>query len=120
MNIYQKSKKKKNGIELKIAVIHEGKESRYTNDYKLKNKVKTIWIGINNKDVDVLAKNIKCTNKGTEFDVLFKDKNETHHFETRLLGKHNVYNILAAIACGKEFGIDINEGEIKFVIIPLR
>ena len=31
-------KKKKNGIELKIAVIHEGKEPRYRNDYKLKNK----------------------------------------------------------------------------------
>ena len=36
----QKSKKHKgNGIELKIAVIHEGKEPRYTNDYKLKNKI---------------------------------------------------------------------------------
>ena len=32
-------KKKRNGIELKIAVIHEGKEPRYTNDYKLKNKI---------------------------------------------------------------------------------
>ena len=32
-------KKKKNGIELKIAVIHEGKEPRYRNDYKLKNKI---------------------------------------------------------------------------------
>lgn len=35
----QKHFKKKNGIELKIAVIHEGKEPRYTNDYKLKNKI---------------------------------------------------------------------------------
>ena len=35
---YGKGKKRKNGIELKIAVIHEGKEKRYTNDYKLKNK----------------------------------------------------------------------------------
>ena len=25
--------------QLKIAVIHEGKEPRYTNDYKLKNKI---------------------------------------------------------------------------------
>ena len=33
-----RSKKKKNGIEIKIAVIHEGKEPRYTNDFKLKNK----------------------------------------------------------------------------------
>lgn len=34
-----KKSKKRNGIELKIAVIHEGKEPRYTNDYKLKNKI---------------------------------------------------------------------------------
>ena len=34
-----RSKKKKNGIELKIAVIHEGKEARYENDFKLKNKI---------------------------------------------------------------------------------
>ena len=69
--------------------------------YNLKNKVKTIWIGINNTKVDVLAKNIKCTSKGTEFDVVFKNDKKEYHFETRLLGKHNVYNILAAIACGK-------------------
>lgn len=35
----KKGKKRKTGIELKIAVIHEGKEPRYTNDYKLKNKI---------------------------------------------------------------------------------
>ena len=33
-----KIKKKKNGIEVKIAVIHEGKKPRYANDFKLKNK----------------------------------------------------------------------------------
>ena len=35
----EKRQKNRNGIELKIGVIHEGKESRYTNDYKLKNKI---------------------------------------------------------------------------------
>ena len=35
----RKGKRRKNGIEVKIAVIHEGKEARYTNDYKLKNKI---------------------------------------------------------------------------------
>ena len=74
--------------------------------YKLKNKVRTIWIGIDNEDVDVRAVNIKCTNKGTNFDVIFKGDKNKYHFETKLLGNHNVYNILAAIACGKEFGID--------------
>ena len=88
--------------------VLNGDEPKQVN-YKLKNKVKSIWIGINNKDVDVFAKNIKCTHKGTEFDVLFKDTNEEHHFETKLLGTHNVYNILSAIACGKEFGIHIED-----------
>ena len=75
-------------------------------NYKLKNKVKTIWIGITNKEADVVAENIKCSSKGTVFDVKFKGEPKTYHFETKLLGDHNVYNILSAIACGKEFGID--------------
>ena len=33
-----KNKKKKNGMEIKIGVIHEGKKPRYRNDFKLKNK----------------------------------------------------------------------------------
>ena len=77
--------------------------------YKLKNKVKIIWVGIDNKDVDVHASNIKCSNKGTTFDVEFKGDSKKYHFETKLLGKHNVYNILEAIACGKEFGIDVED-----------
>ena len=78
-------------------------------NYKLKNKVRVIWIGINNEEADVRALNIKCSNKGTEFDVIFKGKEDTYHFQTKLLGNHNVYNILAGIACGVEFGIEIEE-----------
>src|SRR5699024_10466739 len=32
-------------------------------NYKLKNNVRVIWIGIDNKDVDVRATNIACSNK---------------------------------------------------------
>ena len=77
--------------------------------YKLKNKIKTIWIGINNKTADVIAENIKCSNKGTEFDLKLKNSKDLYHFETKLLGDHNVYNILAGIACGLEFNIDIKD-----------
>ena len=77
--------------------------------YQRKNKVRVIWIGIENKDVDVRAENIKCSAKGTSFDVIFKGDKKKYHFQTKLLGKHNVYNILSAIACGKEFGIEIEE-----------
>ncbi len=77
--------------------------------YHLKNRVKIIWIGIEREDVDVRAINIKCSSKGTNFDVVFKDEEKRYHFETKLLGNHNVYNILSAIACGKEFGIDAED-----------
>lgn len=78
-------------------------------NYKLKNKVKTIWIGIDNKDADVRATNIKCSSKGTSFDVVLKNSDKKYSFETKLLGDHNVYNILAGIACGLEFGIEVEE-----------
>lgn len=75
--------------------------------YKLKNNVKIIWIGIENSDVDVRAENIKCSSKGTSFDIVLKNDKKKYSFETKLLGNHNVYNILAGIACGIEFGIDM-------------
>ena len=88
--------------------ILNGDDPKQVN-YKLKNKVKTIWIGIDNKDVDVRACDIKCSSKGTVFDVIFKGNKEKYRFETKLLGKHNVYNILAGIACGVQFDISISE-----------
>ena len=75
--------------------------------YKLKNKCKILWIGIDDKDVDVRATDIKCSNTGMSFNVTFKNDKKKYLFETKLLGKHNVYNILASIALGREFGIDI-------------
>ena len=73
---------------------------------KLKNKVKIVWIGIDN-DADVRASNIKLTSDGTSFDVTFKGDKKKYQFETRLLGKANVYNILAGIALGYNLGISI-------------
>ena len=70
---------------------------------------RVVWIGIKNEDADVRATNIKCSNKGTSFDVIFKGDPKKYSFETRLLGNHNVYNILSGIACGREFGIEIDD-----------
>lgn len=88
--------------------ILNGDDKKQTS-YELKNDVKTIWIGIDNKDVDVRAVDIKCNNKGTSFKVIFKGDKTKYEFQTKLLGKHNVYNILAGIALGREFGIDIKD-----------
>ncbi len=76
--------------------------------YQLKNNCKIVWIGID-QDANVRASDIELSNKGTKFKITFKDKNETYEFFTPLLGKHNIYNILAAIALGYELGVKIDK-----------
>ena len=88
--------------------ILNGDDPKQVN-YELKNNVKVVWTGIENKNVDIRATNIKCSGKGTSFDVYFYKEKKPHKFETKLLGDHNVYNILSAIACGYELGISIEE-----------
>ena len=78
-------------------------------NYKLKNTCKIIWIGIDNKEVDVWASNIKTEGIRTTFDVCFKDDKKKYTFETKLLGRHNIYNILSSIALGYEMGISIKD-----------
>ena len=75
--------------------------------YKIKNNCKIIWIAIDNKDADYVATNIKLSGEGTTFDVKINDK--IYNFKTVLLGKHNIYNILASIALGVELGVDPNK-----------
>ncbi len=79
--------------------------------YKLKNHCKILWTGIQNKDVDVHASNITCSNKGTTFDVTFRNEKKKYTFTTKLLGYHNVSNILAALALGRELGVSIQDLE---------
>lgn len=74
-------------------------------NYELKNGCSIQWIGIENEDVDLHASNIKLSSKGMTFDVYFKSTDKTLSFSTRLLGRENVYNILAALALAREFGL---------------
>ena len=56
--------------------------------YQLKNKVRVIWIGIDNADVDVRAYHVKCSNKGMEFDVTFPNDKKKYHFEAFVTPEH--------------------------------
>ena len=84
-------------------------DDEYQLSYKIKNKCNVKWIGIDNKNVDLYATNIKLSKNGTSFDCVFKGDKNKYTFNTKLLGKHNVYNILAGILLGKEFGMSIDE-----------
>ena len=76
--------------------------------HKIKNKVKVMTVGVDNKDVDVRACNIKLSGKGMSFDVVFKGDKKKYPFESCLLGKNNVYNLLTGILLGKYLGISID------------
>lgn len=90
-----------------IAILNlDDKKQR---EYELKNDIKVIWIGINEKKADVVATNIKSTNKGSKFDIKFKSDKKLYPFETKLLGNNNIYNILASVALGHELGMKIEE-----------
>ena len=80
-------------------------------NYKFKKEkhAKVLWVGLDNDDLDVSGSNIKASYKGTSFDVKFKGDKKTYKFETKLLGKHNVYNILQSLALGREFGIEVKD-----------
>lgn len=77
--------------------------------YKIKNKCKIIWIGIDNKEADIYATNIKLSSNGSTFDIKFKGSDKKYKFETILLGKHNIYNVLSSIALALELGIRIED-----------
>lgn len=89
-----------------VAVLNKDDEKQTS--YEIKNDCKVVWIGIHN-DADVMATNIKLSSSGTTFDVKFKGDNKKYKFETVLLGEHNVYNILSAIAMGHELGIEVTK-----------
>jgi len=81
-------------------------DNEHIKNYKIKNKVKVISIAID-CPADFRAINLKFNNNGSTFDVLHNGK--IYHFQTVLLGKHNISNILLAIACGFELGISWSE-----------
>ncbi len=66
-----------------------------------------ITYGIDGGEWDYTASGIKVTEKGTSFTV--HHKGEEKQFSTKLLGEHNVQNILGAIAVSHELGISFDE-----------
>ena len=73
--------------------------------YKIMNNCRIKWIGIDNQDGDCYAFNINYSNTGTSFDCKFKDDDKVINFQTKLFGKPNIYNILAALVIAKDLGL---------------
>ncbi|PSQ85378.1 MAG: UDP-N-acetylmuramoyl-tripeptide--D-alanyl-D-alanine ligase [Bacteroidetes bacterium QS_3_64_15] len=59
-------------------------------------------------DADVTAANIRYDTSGTSFDVT-DDTGTTTSFQTRLLGRHNVLNVLLSVAVGRSMGLRLRQ-----------
>lgn len=88
--------------------ILNGDDEKQKN-YNIKNDCKIKWIGIDNKRVDCYAKDLELSHKGTKFKVKFRGDDKEYPFETKLLGRNNIYNILAGIVLGRELKISIKD-----------
>ncbi|HEV7943707.1 MAG TPA: UDP-N-acetylmuramoyl-tripeptide--D-alanyl-D-alanine ligase [Solirubrobacteraceae bacterium] len=60
--------------------------------------------GIDSAEAAVRAQNISFAGGRTELDVLI-DSGQSIHVSAQLLGRHNVYNMLAAVAVGQTLGV---------------
>lgn len=84
-------------------------DDEYQVNYKLKNKCSITWIAIDNQKADIVANNISMDENGMKFNVHFKKENINYKFHTKLLGKANIYNILAGIAIAYHKGMSLEE-----------
>lgn len=80
-------------------------DNSYIANYKINNTCKVVTIGVNNKDADYVANDVKYDKNGSSFKVLINGKN--YKFKCRLLGEHNITNALCGIALALELGIDV-------------
>ncbi len=81
----------------------------YDNEHIRNHKIdkNVISYGFSDK-FEYYADNIAVTSKGTSFTVHHKDE-ESAEFSTKLIGEHNVQNIVGAIAVANKLGITLNE-----------
>lgn len=82
-----------------------------------KSNGKYISYGINNPELDYWAENIRYDSKGASF-TLCNNKSINIELRTRLLGRHNVLNIITACAISLELGVSIRDISLAVKQIP--
>lgn len=76
---------------------------------------KIISYALQDETAEYLAKNIVFHQDETSFDVFHREK-FLGHFTMKLMGRHNVSNALAAIVCGLNCGVSIEQLQKSFKV----
>lgn len=67
---------------------------------------KIVTCGIEHKEADYVATNIRQDEELLKLDIINKKDGSTTSIDINIPGKHNAYNVLLAFATAKEYGID--------------
>ena len=92
-------------------------DSSYMIEENKKHEGAVLYTASGKKDGHYFASDIKSDRHGTTFTATSPD-GESEHFETHLLGEHNVINLIGAIAVAHELGIPLRD--LKVPIRRLR
>lgn len=102
-------------------IVFLPKNNEYCFELYQKEKREKYLYSTSNNGADVYAKDIKLDENGSTFTVVTKD--EKFECTTKLLGSHNVENIIGCIAIAKHLGLtkeQIINGVAKIEPIPHR
>lgn len=81
-------------------------DNEYIKSYKIKNNVKVKTYSLTNPQADIYGYDITYLDNGMHFK--FKLNNQEYDARTKLLGKHNVENILASILIADHLQLSID------------
>lgn len=83
----------------------------FNNEYIAKQKIeKNIFTyGVNNENLDYNGYNLISSSQGLSFTMLDKNSNKEIEFKTKLIGKHNVINLTAAISVANYLGVPLEK-----------
>ena len=83
----------------------------FDNTYLSKQHLEQNYItyGVNNNSLDYNAFNIRTSSNGSTFSIIDKVSGAKINLKTKLIGAHNVVNIMGAIAVSNYLGIELND-----------
>jgi len=83
-------------------------DNKFIREYQLKNDCQVVTYATTTEDVDLYLFDVISTKQGTTFKVKVTQTNQVFEFETKLLGLHNIYNIVSSLGIAYSLGIDFN------------
>lgn len=82
-------------------------DNKYVKQMADKTNIKKILYGLEKtEELNIYAENIIVNEKGSEFDLNIKNLGSIH-CKTKLLGKHNILNILASVSVATTLGMNM-------------